>query len=145
MLRIQGRTRFLVGKLFEAVGGIAVWVGIQQAGGRVARKLGREALPGGRSARLHASSVLGIRLFEGRESLLEPERVCGPDGKDSNTALRTACPTQEMGTASDGGIGESAVDQSDKAPVLTSELCIRLVRVWVRAWETAHGFMVASF
>jgi hypothetical protein len=38
-----------------------------------------------------------------------------------------------MGAASDGGIGKSAVDQSDKAPVLVSELCIRLIRVWVRA------------
>ena len=51
-----------------------------------------------------------------------------------------------MGAASDGGIGEGAIDQGDKAPVLISELCIRLVRGWlVRAWETAHGFMVASF
>ena len=133
MLRIQGRTRFFVSEIVEAVGGIAVWVCIQQAGGRISRELRREALPGGRSTRPDASSALGIHLFEARESLLEPERVCGPDGKDSHTALRTACPTQEMGAASDGGIGKSAVDQSDKAPVLVSELCIRLIRVWVRA------------
>jgi hypothetical protein len=124
VLRIQDRTRFLVGELFEAVGGIAVWVGIQQARGRIARELRREALPGCRSARLDASSALGIRLFQGRESLLEPERVGRPDGKDSLTALRAAWTAQEMGAASDGSIGEGAIDQGDKAPVLVSELRI---------------------
>ncbi|MGB9416937.1 MAG: hypothetical protein WCB58_11535, partial [Acidobacteriaceae bacterium] len=108
-------------------------------------ELRREALPGCRSARLDASSALGIRLFQGRESLLEPERVGRPDGKDSRTALRAAWTAQEMGAASDGSIGEGAIDQGDKAPVLVSELRIQLVRVWVRAWEIAHGFMVASF
>jgi hypothetical protein len=142
VLRIQGRTRFLVGELFETVGGIAVWVGVQQARGRIARELRCEALPGCRSARLDAPSALGIRLFEGRESLLESERVGRPDGKDSNTALRAARAAQEMGAAPDGGIGEGAIDQGDKAPVLVLELCIRPI---VRACKTAHGFMVASF
>jgi hypothetical protein len=146
VLRIQGRTRFLVGKLFEAVGGIAVWVGIQPARCRIARELRRKVLPGCRSARLDASRALGIRLFQGRESVPEPERIGRPDGKDSNTALGTAWAAQQMGAASDGGIGEGAIDQGDKALVLVSELCSWLVQVpLVRAWKTAHGFMVASF
>jgi hypothetical protein len=89
-LWVQGRTGFLVGKLFEAVGGIAVMVCIQKAGDRVAWELRRETLPGCRGAVLQASSTLGIRLLESGEPLLEPESVRRPYGKDSDTALRAS-------------------------------------------------------
>jgi hypothetical protein len=138
---IQGRTWFVVGELFEAVGRIAIVVYVQKAVDRVAWELRREALPGCRGADLQAPSTLGIRLLESGEPLLKPEGVCRPYGKDSDTTLRAPWTAQEMGPASGGGIGEGAVNQSDKVPILDLEPAVLLARVC----GTAHSFMVASF
>jgi len=88
---------------------------------------------------LHTGGALGIRFFEPREALSEPEDVGRPDGEDADAALRATRPTEKVRAASDGGIGEGTVDQGDKVAVLSSEACIWIACVCGIAAHDFHG------
>jgi hypothetical protein len=114
---IEGRAGLVVGEVVEVGGAVFV----EEAGARVAGKIGSEASHGLAGAKAEAGGAFSVGRIEGGESITEAGSVELGDGEDADAALGASGSAFEPGSGAAGGVGDGGVDDLDQLRVAGGE------------------------
>jgi hypothetical protein len=120
---IEDGTGLVVGEAFELAGASFV----DEAGVRIAGKIGRET--GGRLTGALANGGGAIRIggVEGSEAFAETGGVKLRDGKDADAALGASWSAEKESAGAAGGVGNSGIDDVDELGIARGEHGFRIV------------------